>query len=222
MVKRQQRGVDKWKTKKWFNIVAPEMFGRAPAGETPASSESLLPGRRVEMTLGDLTGDPSKHHMKLIFEITGVSGDTASTKFIAHTITRDYMRSLIKRRTSKVDSNTVVETKDGYRLRVKASAYTLKRARRRQIKAIRAVMNEEVTQRAKMLTLNEFIREAVLGKLASDIYRKGKQIYPLRRVEIYKTRVLSEPSPGEVEIEETASEGVRVAEGIEETSSAEA
>jgi|GEM_PF-335225 len=206
LAKRQQKGVDKWKTKIWFNIVAPEMFGRAAAGETPANSQKQLIGRRIEMTLGDLMGDPSKHHMKMIFEVNGVSGDTATTKFIAHTITKDYMRSLVKRKTSKVDANAVVETKDGYRLRVKASAYTLKRARRRQIKAIRAIMHEEVVHRAKSLTLNEFIREAVLGKLASDIYRKGKQVYPLRRVEIYKTQVLAEPPKSEVEEEEAVVE----------------
>jgi len=206
LAKRQQKGVDKWKTKIWFNLVAPEMFGRSAAGETPATSQKQLMGRRIEMTLGDLMGDPSKHHMKMVFEVDGVSGDTASTKFIAHAITKDYMRSLIKRRTSKVDTNAIVETKDGYRLRAKASAYTLKRARRRQIKSIRAIMYAEVVHRAKTLTLNEFIREAVLGKLASDIYRKGKQIYPLRRVEIYKTRVLAEPPKSEVEQEETVVE----------------
>lgn len=206
LAKRQQRGADKWKTKQWFNIVAPEMFGRSAAGETPAASENQLLGRRVEMTLGDLMGDPSKHHMKMIFEVDNVSGDTASTKFIAHTITKDYMRSLIKRRTSKVDANVIVETKDGYRLRVKASAYTLKRARRRQIKTMRAIICEEIIKRATFLTLNEFIREAVLGKLASDIYRKGKQIYPLRRVEIYKTKVIFEPRQIEVEEKETLPE----------------
>jgi small subunit ribosomal protein S3Ae len=33
-----------------------------------------------------------------------------------------------------------------------------------------------------------------MGKLSLDIYKEAKAIYPLRRVEVRKTEIMSEPS----------------------------
>jgi small subunit ribosomal protein S3Ae len=72
-------------------------------------------------------------------------------------------------------------------------ALTIKRAGSSQIKAIRDIMNATLRERGKELNYEQFIHEVVLGKLASDIYKKSKIIYPLRRVEISKTKILAEP-----------------------------
>jgi small subunit ribosomal protein S3Ae len=37
------------------------------------------------------------------------------------------------------------------------------------------------------------IQEAVGGKISLDIYKEAKMIYPLRRVEVRKTEIKSEP-----------------------------
>ncbi|RLG34478.1 30S ribosomal protein S3ae, partial [Methanosarcinales archaeon] len=50
-----KRSRDKWKAKQWYTVLAPKMFGEVKAGETVADEPSKLIGRRIEMTLGDLT-----------------------------------------------------------------------------------------------------------------------------------------------------------------------
>lgn len=191
--RRSQKKADTWRSKEWYIVNSPEMFGIVQIGETFADDPEKLMGRVIETTLGEMTSDFSKQNIKLKFKISGVAGKTATTKFMGHELTRDYMRSLVKRRTSKVDGNIVVTTKDGYVVRIKPSAFTVKRAQTSQIKAIRDIMTDIVKTRAKESEFAQFIQDIVLGKIASEIYKASKSIYPMRRVEIVKTEVESEP-----------------------------
>lgn len=190
---RRQRKSESRKSKQWYKVVGPEMFGVSPVGETLASDPSRLVGRVIETTLGELTNNFSKQNTKLRFKIDKVAGDSAYTKFVGHEMTTDYIRSLVKRRTSRIDAIVDVTTNDGYRVRVKPCCFTVKRARSNQVKSIRNIAKDVVQEKAGRLDLNQFIQEVVLGKLSLDIYKEGKSIYPLRRVEIRKTEIRSEP-----------------------------
>lgn len=184
---------ESWKVKQWYNLVAPEMFGKANIGETVADVPEKLIGRVIEVTLGELTNDLSKQNIKLLLKVDSVGGDSAYTKFTGHQLTQDYLRSLIKRSTSNIETNVSVLTKDGYTVRVKPSCYTIKRARANQVKAIRSIMNSVITSRAKEMNMEQFVQEIVTGKLSASIYHDVKPIYPLRRVEVRKTEIEAEP-----------------------------
>lgn len=183
-----------WKAKQWYNLVAPGMFGNANIGETVADVPEKLIGRIVEVTLGELTNDISKQNIKLILKIDRVGGDTAYTKLVGHQLTQDYLRSLVKRETSTIETNISVTTKDGYKLRIKPSCFTIKRARANQIKAIRKIMNNVLAVKAKEMDMPQFIQEVITGKLSANIYHDVKPVYPLRRVEVRKTEVEIEPA----------------------------
>jgi small subunit ribosomal protein S3Ae len=194
MARRQTRKkAEGWKAKKWYDVVTPEIFGKMSIGSTPADDPAKLVGRIMDTTLGELTNDLGKQNVKMHFKVNEVSGESAHTRFTGHELTRDYLRSLVKRRTSLVESNIIVTTKDGFKVHLKPMSLTIKRAGSSQIKAIRDIMNGTLRERAKDLDYEQFIHEVVLGKLASDIYKKSKIIYPLRRVEISKTKILAEP-----------------------------
>ena len=182
-----------WKAKSWYNLVAPDMFGKTNIGETVADVPEKLIGRIVEITLGELTNDLSKQNTKLILKIDRVGGDSAYTKYMGHQLTQDYLRSLVKRQTSAVETNISVITKDGYTLRVKPSCFTIKRARANQVKAIRQIMNNVIAAKAKELDMEQFVQDVVTGKLSAIIYHDVKPIYPLRRVEVRKTEIEAEP-----------------------------
>ncbi|NYT02897.1 MAG: 30S ribosomal protein S3ae [Methanosarcinales archaeon] len=193
MARRSQRKSERTKAKQWYNVIGPEMFGRSPVGETVSNDPSKLIGRVIETTLGDLTNNFSKQNTKLKFKVDQVAGDSAYTKFIGHEMTTDYIRSLVKRRTSRIDSIIDVNTTDGYQVRVKPSCFTVKRARAEQVKSIRAIARNVVLTKGSALDLNGLIQEVVLGKLSLDIYKEAKAVYPLRRVEVRKTEILVEP-----------------------------
>lgn len=171
------------------------MFGEMKIGNAIGNEPSKLIGRRMEITMRDLTGDIKNQHLKLLLRISEVNHNKAYTKLVGHEISRDYMRSLMRRRSSRIDTNVEVSTKDRYNMRIRVSCFTLKKANHLQEKIIRRIAEETIKNRAYNLEFNKYVQEIILGKLASDIYKNAKRIYPLRRVEVNKSAVISEPMP---------------------------
>ncbi|MDT8781863.1 MAG: 30S ribosomal protein S3ae [Candidatus Bathyarchaeota archaeon] len=185
---------DKWRGKSWYMVIAPSFFGNIELGSIPAQEEQMLIGRVVEATLYDITGDFSHHYLKMFFQINSMEGKTARTLFKGHEYSRDYLRSLVRRRTTKVDGLFNLITKDGYKLRISVSALTLSRIKTSQEKIIREMMQKIIKDKAKALTLDQFVQEMVLGKIASDIYNQAKLVAPLRHVGIRKSKLISVPA----------------------------
>jgi small subunit ribosomal protein S3Ae len=203
MARKQQKKVDSWKEKKWYNIVAPEFLNRTQVGQTIASDPELMIDRIIETTVGEMTSDMSKNNIKMRFRIVRINGDVAETAFLGHHLTNDYIRSIVKRQTSKIDAILTVRTADGYIVTIKPTCFTVKRARTSQIKAIRALMTRIVVRRAVKINFEDLIQEIVTGKLSSMVYKQTKNIYPLRRVEIRKTEVIKTPAQRRVPQQET-------------------
>lgn len=188
--KDKSRARDTWRDKQWYTIIAPSYFGNIEAGETVTNDPQKLIDRVVETTLYDVTGDFSLVHVKLFFKIIDVKGDNAYTEFKGHDLTRDYLRSLVRRGSSRVDGIFDVETKDGNLLRVSAVAFTINRAKTSQEKLIRKIMHDTISDKAGQLAYGEFVQETVLGKIASEIYNQAKKVTPLRKCEVRKSKLL--------------------------------
>jgi small subunit ribosomal protein S3Ae len=188
--------------KRWYEILAPEQFDRATLGETLAEEPTQVVGRTITTTLGELTGDSSANNTKLTFKVTDVGSDTAYTEFVTYELTRDYLRSLVRRGASKVEASITVVTTDDYRVRVQPVALTTKKADRSQEKAIRRVMIDKVNAAAAERTFESFVDAIVDGNLSSAVYADAKTIYPLRRVEVQKLTL--EARPEEIAAEEEA------------------
>jgi small subunit ribosomal protein S3Ae len=188
--------------KSWYTVLAPESFDRAELGETTADESEKVLGRTLETTLGDLTDDASENNTKLTFKINEVAQDTAYTEFIKHELTRDYLRSLVRRGSSKIEAYVTVLTADDYRVQLQPVAFTTKKADRSQEEAIRRTMIDLTEESGTERSFAEVIDSVVEGRLSSAIYGEAKDIYPLRRVEIQKARL--EARPEEVAAEEEA------------------
>jgi len=56
---------------------------------------------------------------------------------------------------------------------------------------MRQVINDLLAETAAEKSFDELIKLVVNGKLASEVYHNAKKIYPLKRVEIIKSKVLN-------------------------------
>ncbi len=182
---------DKWRSKSWYTVLAPSYFGNVDLGAVPASESNNLVGRIVDSTLYEVTDDFAHQYLKMRFQVTEIDGKTALTMFKGHEYSRDYLRSLVRRRTTKIEGLFDVTTKDGYSLRITVCAFTLSRARTSQENAVRAIMDRIVKEKALALTLDQYAQEMVLGKVASDIYNEAKKVAPLRHVGVRKSKLLN-------------------------------
>jgi len=185
---------DRWKAKNWYDVVAPPSFENATIAQTLSSDPNLLIDRVTEVSMQDLTNDFRKSHILLYFKIHNVEDSTAHTKFVGHSLTSDYLRRMIRRRRSKIEGIYDVITRDGAKVRIKPFATTDKRIQNSQKRVARESMKKTLETQAKSSTLSEFIRNIIEGNIGRDIYKNCKNLYPLKRVEIFKTEVLSQPT----------------------------
>ena len=188
--KARRRVRDTWKETSWYTIKTPVNFEDKEIGETPAKDADLLIGRGVEVTMRELTGDFSKQYIKLRFEIDNVAGTVANTKFTGHKTTTDYVRSMIRRGTSRIDASAIVKTKDDRKLKLQVLAVTTRRAKSSQQRYMRKTIEELLINAAAERSFDDLVTVCVNGKLASEIYHNAKKIYPLKRVEIIKSKVI--------------------------------
>jgi small subunit ribosomal protein S3Ae len=199
MVKKSQVGrkVEGWKAKAWYRIHVPEVFGKSYIGDTISSDPATVMGRILQTSLGEIIQDYTKQHIKIRVKVTSVAGDAAYTEFVGHELTRDYMRSMVKRRTSRIDTVLPVTTKDGKILRITMTCLTLTRANLSQVHAIRSTMTKFIESYAAQREFPAFVKEMVAGEITKELFKLVKPIYPLRRIEIIKSRVEPEAKAGE-------------------------
>lgn len=184
---------DKWRAKRWFNVVAPPCFGELSVATIPCAEEGKLVGRVVETTLYEITGDFSHQTIKLYFLITGLEGTKARTVMKGHEYSTDYLRSLVRRGTSRIDGIFNVTTKDGFSTRISIVAFSRARIKTSQKRAIRKIMKEVIEEKARNLTYEQLCQEMVLGKIGSDVYNLAKKVCQLRHVGVRKSKLLSMP-----------------------------
>jgi len=115
---------DKWRRKDWYDIYLPRYFGETKVGETPSEDPSKIMGRVYNTTLAAITGDFSQEYLKMYFQVIGIEENTAQTVFKGHEYLRDYLRSLVRRRSTKVDGFFRIKTIDGYGLKIVVTALT--------------------------------------------------------------------------------------------------
>lgn len=182
------RRVEGWKAKSWYKVYAPENFDKAYLGDTISNEPEKVYGRVMQTTLGEMTQDYSKQNIKMRFKVNNVAGDSAYTDFVGHEVTKDYLRAMVKRRTSRIDSIVLLTTKDGRKLRVTTTCFTINRADSSQAHAIRQAITDSVKARAAELSYEQFVKEMVLGEISREVFKLVKKIHPVRRVEVIKSK----------------------------------
>ncbi|MHA1518913.1 MAG: 30S ribosomal protein S3ae [Promethearchaeota archaeon] len=185
--------IDSWKSKLWYEVYAPKAFKEAFLGEIPSSTPDTLVGRTIEILLYDLTKNFKHTTIKLKFKIVEVNGNRCTTIFWGHELTRDFIRSLIHRGSSRIDGIFTYTTADGVVYRVSTFVVTRRRAKKTQKLTIRKIIHDVMQEFAKNMTHEKFIQGIIYGKFALNIKKIAKTIYPLKECQIRKVKVLSIP-----------------------------
>ncbi|HIQ13190.1 MAG TPA: 30S ribosomal protein S3ae [Thermoprotei archaeon] len=181
------------KGKKKFQIMvkAPELLGGMDLYYILATDPDLIKGRRIEVLLSDLTGDFNHQFIKVKLKITEVKDSYAYTVYDGHEYFREYERSFIMRGTSYVKAIKDIETKDGYKFRVRVGVFTAKRINNSRKKGIRRYVFDVLDKWAKKTDHQTFIRDILFGKLDEEIKKVARKVYPIRDgTGIYKVKVL--------------------------------
>lgn len=180
----------KTKTKEWFTIIAPKVFDEIEIGRTMVTDPKNLIGRRIILSLMELTNDFSKYYVKFVFKISRVEGNRAFADFDGSECMRDYISRMVVRRVRRIDAVQDLTTKDGVKIRVKGLAIISRRVKSSIQKTIRTSIKEMTKNEVENSTLDEFIEKMISDELKSRVLRETRSAYPVRNFEIRKTEII--------------------------------
>lgn len=176
--------------KQWYEIVAPKMFEERVIGETLASDPKYLMGRRIEVSLLELSRDYSRFYIKLLFQVANVEGTRAYTTLVGHDTMRERIYRMVQRRLRKVECIQDVTTADGRRIRMKTVFVLIRRVNTSIKGAAREKARELVAQFTKERTLDELMKAVIMGELQAFVKKECSKIYPVGNIEVRKSEVL--------------------------------
>jgi small subunit ribosomal protein S3Ae len=191
VVRKTRKIKDKWKEKKWVSVSAPDSFNNVHIADIPITDEEKAKGRVIEVTLFDiLKGDPSQYQYKLYFQVDKVVGEKATTIFKRYEYAKEFLRSLIRRGSSKINFVIDTKTKDGYIFRIKVLALSHRELNSSRQHALRLVARKIIEKTVPNMTIDEFVQASCYNKINSDIMAAAKKIIHLRHVGLEKVKLI--------------------------------
>ena len=191
MARKTRKIKDKWKEKRWISVKAPDSFNNITIGYVPITDDEKAKGRVIEVTLFDiLKGDPSQHQYKIYFQIVDVKDEKATTIFKRYEYAKEFLRSLIRRGSSKINFIIDVKTKDGSVFRIKVLALTHRQLNTSRKHSLRLIAKQVIEKNVSQMDLDEFVQAACYGKINSDIMGEAKKVIRLRHVGLEKVKLI--------------------------------
>lgn len=179
-----QKQVLKVVKKNWRHILAPESFGKEVIGESLVASPSDLVGRVVTVNLASLTDDIRQQHINLKFRVVSVEGEAAITELLSFEVMPAALKRLMRRGVDRVDASFVAETADGKKVRVKPFILTKAYARGTILRLLRKSLAEFISEEAKKVSFDEFVKSLISNKFQMGIKSALKKIYPVKSSEV--------------------------------------
>lgn len=191
MARRKGRIKDKWREKRWITVNAPDSFNNVPIAYVPITDDENATGRVIEITLFDiLKGDPSQHQYKLYFQLHKIDGEIATTIFKRFEYSKEFLRSLVRRGSSKINFIIDIKTKDGYVFRVKVLALTHRPLNTSRQHALRIIARDVINKTVPEMTIDEFVQATCYSKINSDIMAAFKRVIKVRHVGLEKVKLI--------------------------------
>ena len=191
MARRKGRVKDKWREKKWITVNAPDSFNNVPIAYVPITDDENASGRVLEVTLYDiLKGDPSQHQYKMYFQLDKVKGDKANTIFKRFEYSKEFLRSLVRRGSSKINFIIDAKTKDGFIFRIKVIALTHRQLNTSRKHALRLIAKDIINKTVPEMTIDQFVQATCYGKINSDIMAAAKKVIRIRHVGLEKVKLI--------------------------------
>ena len=191
MARRKTRVKDKWREKRWITVHAPDSFNNVPLAYIPITDDENAVGRVVEVTLYDiLKGDQSQHQYKIFFQINKIQGDSATTIFKKYEYAKEFLRSVVRRGSSKINYIVDAKTKDGFIFRLKLIILTHRQLNTSRKHALRLIAKDVIDKTIPQMTIEQFVQATCYGKINSDIMAAAKKLIRIRHVGFEKVKLV--------------------------------
>jgi len=189
--RKKDKDVSKWKKKKWYPIIAPEVFNKQFLGETSTFEPSKVVGKAIKVNLMTLTGEVKNQNVNIRLKVTDVKEGQGHAEIVGYTLSPSFIKRIVRRRHSRIDATFNLATKDNKQLVMKPLFITRSRANKSEITRLRNVAMENLKKMAQSRSYDEMIRSMIHYKLQLDMRRSLSKLFPLKTFEIKQMNLVN-------------------------------
>jgi small subunit ribosomal protein S3Ae len=193
----------KAKKKQWYSIIAPARFDGQHVGEAHVTNPNDLVGRRLKVSMRDVTNNRRAQHIDLDLEVHKVAEDRAQTFVRGFSISPSTVKRYVRRGRTRIDDSFVARTSEDYRLRIKPIIVTHGTTVNNVQKKIRKATKQRLQKLCKNNTYDDVL-DAILGfDIQKELKEDLSKLYPIRTLEIRVFRLLDNVVPDGRPVPET-------------------
>jgi|SRR3989344_1313216 len=176
--------------KKWFTVVAPEIFKSKELVDITAYNPEELKGRLVEISMAQITGSPKDMQRKIVFKIFDTRGEKVLTTSSKYFMIESFIQRSGRRYKERFIHVLKIPSKDGKTLEIKWLAMGVKKLHH----PIRAALLNKITEQAKEIfakyNAEDIFLPINLDKISDEVRKATRTIYPMDKLLVYKLKVL--------------------------------
>ena len=126
----------------------------------------------------------------MYFQLDKIKDDKASTIFKRFEYSKEFLRSLVRRGSSKINFIIDAKTKDGYIFRIKVIALTHRQLNTSRKHDLRLITRDIINKIVPEMTIDQFVQATCYGKINSDIMAAAKKVIRIRHVGLEKVKLI--------------------------------
>ncbi len=189
-VRKKDKESVKWKKKRWYPILAPNILNSQVLGETSTFEPVKVIGKTLNVNLMNLTGEVRNQNVKVGFRVSGVKEGRAMTEVTGYTLSPSFIKRVVRRRHTRIDSNFTLKTKNSHKIIIKPLLITRNNVNRSVATAIRHGAREVLNGIVSSHSSDEFFMDLIHYKVQNELKKRLSRIYPMKTCEIKSMALL--------------------------------
>jgi small subunit ribosomal protein S3Ae len=203
MAKTKKVVKQKIKKKKWFQVVAPELFRSKTIGEIPLYEAEQMQGRNIKINMMALTGNPRNQQTNVFLRVSEIKEGKGMTGIMGLEVMPSSIKRYVRKGRTKIADSIVIKTKDDKKVRIKPLIITKARINKPTSTNVRIRARNEMIKLAQKLTFEKLVEEIIHNKFQKHVYSNITKISPIKQVEIRAFKIVEREG---VEVQKIASE----------------
>lgn len=180
----EKKASKKIKKKRWFLVLAPQIFGERVLGESYVMDPTSLVGKSLSVNLMNITGDPKKQNTNAKFEILKVADAKGITELQAFEAIPSSLRRIVRRDRDKITHSFLCITADKRIVRVKPLIITHSKTHNSAKSEIRKKAKEMFIKEIYNLSLENMFKSIITYDMQRRIKAVLSKIYPVKNFEM--------------------------------------
>jgi small subunit ribosomal protein S3Ae len=175
--------------KKWFTVLAPELFNKKEIADISAVSADSAVGKVIDVTGHMLTGIPKDMNKKYKLKIIEAVGDKVTTKMQNYYLADSFVQRTARRYKERFLFVIKTVTKDNKSAIIKLYFLDLKKMHHSERGALLAKTKVWIADEVKNLEAEKLFDPFVIERLASDLRKVLADIYTVDKILLTKLSV---------------------------------